>query len=147
LAFTNAKGKKLTLADYAGHVLVVNFWATWCGPCVDEIPSFAALAPQIKGFGGLILPVSIDMDGAAAVGPFYASHAIAGLPVLLDPDADNLALLNSDGVPVSLVINAGGQAVARMDGAADWNTPALVAYLRGLGGAKPQISPDGFIPV
>jgi len=132
LKFTDAKGCALTLADYAGHVLVVNLWATWCGPCVAEIPSFAALAGQIQPFGGLILPISIDAGGAQAVRPFYQQHLIADLPILLDPQGNNLDVLNTDGVPVTIVIDPEGRLVARVDGASNWNTPRVQAFLRSL---------------
>lgn len=141
LKFTDAKGRNLSLADYAGHVLVVNLWATWCGPCVDEIPSFAALAGQIQPFGGLVLPISIDANGARSVRPFYELHRITGLPVLLDPDGDNLDVLNTDGVPVTLIINPGGKLVARLDGAANWNTPRIQAFLRSLAQVQPPARP------
>ncbi len=142
LKFTDAKGRKLSLADYAGHVVVANLWATWCGPCVDEIPSLAALAGQIQPFGGLVLPISIDANGAQAVRPFYALHMITSLPVLLDPDGDNLDVLNADGVPDTIVINPAGRLVARVDGAANWNTPRVQAFLRSLAQAQPPAKPD-----
>jgi thiol-disulfide isomerase/thioredoxin len=142
LQFTDAKGKNLSLANYAGHVLVVNLWATWCGPCVAEIPSFAALAGQIQPFGGLVLPISIDANGAQAVRPFYDLHRIAGLPVLLDPDGDNLDVLNTDGVPITIIINPAGRLVARVDGAANWNTPRVQAFLRSLAQAQPPAKPE-----
>jgi thiol-disulfide isomerase/thioredoxin len=137
MVFTNVKGKRLTLADYVGHPLLVNLWATWCGPCVAELPTFARLAPKLKSSGALILPVSVDLEGAAAVTPFYISHGIKDLPILLDPNGDNMNVLNTDGIPVTIVINAAGQMVARLDGAADWNTDAVVEFMRGLGGKPP----------
>ncbi len=139
LRLTDAKGKKLSLADYAGHVLVVNIWATWCGPCVEEIPTLAALAKEIHHFGGLVLPISIDIDGAQAVEPFYEQHHITTLPVLLDPDGINLDLLHTDGVPVTIILNPAGKMVARLDGGADWNTPRVRAFLQLL--AQPKSKP------
>ena len=147
MVFTNAKGKRLTLADYAGHPLLVNLWATWCGPCVAELPTFAVLAPRLKASGTLILPVSIDLGGAGAVAPFYASHGITDLPILLDPNGDNMNVLNTDGIPVTIVINAAGQFVARLDGAANWNTDAVVEFMHGLGGKRPGVKKKIFIPV
>jgi thiol-disulfide isomerase/thioredoxin len=147
ITFTNAEGKSLTLGDFAGHALVVNIWATWCGPCVMEIPSLAALASRIKASGGLVLPVSIDVSGAAAVRPFYASHGIRTLPVLLDPNGDNLRVLNTDGVPVTIIINANGQIVAQLEGAANWNTGSMVKFLQGLGGKPPSRAAEGFTPI
>jgi thiol-disulfide isomerase/thioredoxin len=146
VVFTNAKGQKLNLSDFAGHTLLVNLWATWCGPCVAELPSFAALAPKLKTLGALVLPISIDMSGAGAVQPFYAAHGIRSLPILLDSVGANLQALNTDAIPLTIVINPAGQLVARMDGAANWNTPAILAFLKSLGGDGPTGNPDGFIP-
>ena len=145
LTFRNAKGRQLSLADYAGHALVVNLWATWCGPCVAEIPSFAALSRKLAASGALVLPISVDMNGAEAVRPFYASHNIISLPILLDPDGANFQVLNTDSIPVTLVLNASGQMVARTDGAANWDTPRTLEFLQSLA-VKPQ-NQDGFIPV
>lgn len=132
LTFTDAKGHKLTLNSYRGHILVVNLWATWCGPCTDELPTFVALAPQIKRFGGLILPISIDLEGINAVRPFYARANIHNLPILLDPEGHNLDVLNTDGIPVTLIIDPHGKLAARVDGAANWNTPRVLDFLRSL---------------
>jgi thiol-disulfide isomerase/thioredoxin len=137
LRFTDADGQQRTLADYRGHTLVVNLWATWCGPCIAELPTFAALAPQLKQEGALILPISVDVNGAAAVRPFFARHGITDLPILLNQDGSNLQVLNSSGIPVSVVINPAGQMVARLDGAANWNTPGIIGFLRSLGAATP----------
>ncbi len=138
MKFTNAKGQPLTLGAYKGHILVVNLWATWCGPCVDELPTLAALAGEIHAFGGLVLPISIDTNGAKAVQPFYALHGITNLPVLLDPNGDNLDILSTDGVPITLVVNPEGRLVARLEGAADWNTPRVRAFLQSLAPAQHQ---------
>jgi len=138
LNFTNAAGHPLTLDSFAGHGLVVNLWATWCGPCVAELPSFAAVAPALRRAGILILPISIDMSGAATVRPFFASHGITGLPILLDTSGASLNTLNAAGIPVSIIINTAGQLVARYDGAANWNTPGTISTLRDLTGAMPH---------
>jgi len=145
LAFQDASGKTLTLAAFKGHVLLVNLWATWCGPCKEELPTFAALAPRLKRFGGLILPISIDVDGASAVRAYFELRGIRDLPILVNPAGDDLDMLQTNGIPVTLVVNPAGKAVARLDGAADWNTKGVVDFLRHLsGGAEPN--PDGFTP-
>jgi len=145
LVFSNADGHSLTLADYKGHVLVVNVWATWCGPCAEELPSLGMLAERIKPFGGLVLPIAIDTDGAAAVKPFFASRKIHNLPVLLDPQGHSLDVLDTDGVPVTIVLDADGRMVARLDGAADWNTQTVFEFLGEL--AKPQKDKPGAVPL
>ncbi len=147
MRFADTTGRQLSLRDYAGHPLVVNLWATWCGPCVDELPSFAALAPKFRALGGLVLPVSIDLSGAAVVAPFYASHGIRNLPILLDQDGNDMQVLGTDGVPVTIVLNAAGEMVGRVDGSADWDTKGVLDYLRTLGGTPRRPGPSGFQPV
>lgn len=143
LRFTDATGRQLSLDDYRGHTLVANLWATWCGPCVAELPTFAALAPQLKDSGALILPISIDLTGAAVVRPFFARHGISDLPILLNQDGSDMQALASDGIPVSVVIDPHGRLVARLDGAANWNTPGTVEILRSLG-ASAAVSKQGY---
>jgi len=147
LAFRNLQGQSLTLADYAGHPLLVNLWATWCGPCIAELPSFAALAPKLEASGIRILPISIDLTGAAVVQPFYARNGITTLPILLDPDGNNLQALKTNSIPVTLVINAAGQLVARCDGAANWDTPRMRAFLQGLKVKPPAGAGAGVVPL
>ena len=147
LVFSNTKGEQLSLANYTGHALVVNLWATWCGPCIAEIPSFAALAPQVKPSGVLVLPISIDLTGASVVRPFYAAHGIQDLPILLDPNGDNMQVLDTNSIPLTIILNAAGQLVARLNGAANWNTPRTIAFLESLGGQPPAHKLPGFIPV
>ncbi len=129
-SFTDVAGKPLDFADYRGHGLLVNFWATWCGPCKAEMPTLAALNKRLRPDHILVLPISVDTQGAAAVQPYFAAHRIHGLPVLLDPSGSALEIFHADGVPLSLVINRQGQIVARLLGGADWNTAIIVAKLR-----------------
>ncbi len=145
VVFLNAHGKRLSLGDYAGHVLVVNLWATWCGPCVAEIPSLAALAPRLRGNGVLVLPISIDMGGAAVVRKFYADNAVQGLPVLVDPNGTNMQVLQTDSIPYTIIINAAGQMVASTDTAANWNTDDTVTFLQSLAPVKAPM--PGFVPI
>jgi thiol-disulfide isomerase/thioredoxin len=145
LKFFSAAGKPLSLANYRGSGLVVNIWATWCGPCVAELPSFAAIARSLAASKILVLPISVDFDGVKAVRPFYASRNITGLPILLDPDGAATDTLNADGIPVTIIINPRGELVGRLEGAANWNTPDTVALLRQLAGVRQDTG--GFQPV
>jgi thiol-disulfide isomerase/thioredoxin len=134
LSFTNAAGARLTLADFAGHGLLVNLWATWCGPCVAEIPSLSAVALVLRQSGVLVLPISIDLNGAAAVKPFYASHRITALPILLDTSGAVMDALNTNGIPLTILVNGAGQIVGRVEGAANWDTPETVSAILALTG-------------
>jgi thiol-disulfide isomerase/thioredoxin len=140
LQFTDASGKPLTLASFRGSGLVVNIWATWCGPCVAELPTFAAIGQNLAKSKILILPISVDLDGVKVVKPFYASHDIKNLPILLDPDGSVTGVLNAPGIPVTIIISPQGQIVGRLDGSANWNSPTTLALVRQLAGPRTDAS-------
>ena len=122
------------LSDYEGRGIVLNIWATWCGPCTREMPSLADLARALQP-GIAVLPVSIDRSGAASVRTFFARHAIAGLPVLTDPDAGAMSSLGIGAIPVTLLIGPHGMVHARLDGGADWSGPTAAETVRRLIGS------------
>ncbi len=134
LHFTTADGRVRSLADYAGQGVVLNFWATWCVPCVSEMPSLDALSRALSGQRIVVLPVSLDRAGAGAVAPFYAGHGIRSLPVLLDAHADTMTALRLDGIPTTLVIDRAGREVSRVQGPVRWDeadAPKLLGQLIG----------------
>ena len=94
-----------------------------------------------------MLPISIDIEGADAVRPFFKQQRITTLPILLDPDGLDLNALETDGVPVTLIIDPEGRQVARLEGAADWNTPRILAYLQSLTQAQPTLKPPHVTPL
>ena len=114
-----------SIADHAGHGIVLNIWATWCDPCTREMPSLARLAAAV-GPRIAVLPVSIDRGGAGPVRAFYGAHAIAGLPVLTDPRSSAMSALGLGGIPTTFLIGRDGLLRARFEGAADWSTPAAI---------------------
>lgn len=134
VGFADAAGITHRPDEYLGRGVVLNLWATWCVPCVAELPALATLARHIGAEGIVVLPLSSDRGGAAVVERFYASHAIAGLPVLLDPQGAAARALAARGVPTTIIIDRQGRERARLEGAADWASPAAVAAIRRLVG-------------
>ena len=133
--FTDTTGRTLTLADYpgvAGHGAVLNFWATWCPPCVAEMPSLATLSRALAPSAVPVLTVSADRGGAPVVQAFYQAHAIAGLPILLDQASTAVHALALVGLPTTLVIGPDGLERGRLEGSADWGTAAALARVRAL---------------
>ena len=134
IRFLRADGTAEGLDAYAGQGLVVNLWATWCAPCVRELPSLAKLAATLAPDRIAVLPLSSDRGGAPAVQAYFAAHGITGLPVLLDPDGAAAAAWKSRGIPTTIVIDRQGRVRAWLEGAADWSTPEAAATIRKLAG-------------
>jgi thiol-disulfide isomerase/thioredoxin len=130
-----------TLDDYRGRGVVLNLWATWCGPCVAELPTLDALAAAVAADNIVVLPLSSDAGGAASVRAFYDGHDIEHLPVLLDPGGAITQAWQVPGIPVTVVFDrAADQSGAGMAGA-DWSTPAAVARVKALCGVDLSKAP------
>ncbi len=110
-------GTPRTLADYAGRPVVLNFWATWCVPCVAEMPELDRLAAAGRF---TVLAVSADRGGAEAVRPFAAAHHIAHATLLLDPGNDAVHALNVSGFPTTMLIGPDGKLRGVLEGPANW---------------------------
>jgi thiol-disulfide isomerase/thioredoxin len=130
--FVTADGASHHLGEFKGRGMVVNLWATWCAPCVAEMPSLAALSKALAPQDIAVLPLSSDRGGADAVRAWFQDHNITGLPVLLDPKGALARAFNARGIPTTVVINTAGLMVARLEGAADWAAPEAQALVRKL---------------
>lgn len=130
--FTLGDGTPRTLADYAGQGIVLNFWATWCVPCVEEMPALARLAERVAGSKVAVLPLSSDRGGAPAVERFYRDKEIAGLPVLLDARGGAAREMGARGIPTTVLIDRNGHERGRFEGAADWASDEAVAAVQAL---------------
>jgi thiol-disulfide isomerase/thioredoxin len=121
-AFTDAAGKSHTLADFKGKAVVVNLWATWCAPCVEEMPTLAKLAKQTAGQPLVIVPISVDRpDDRANAETFLAKRP--PLPFYSDPSYGLPAAFRPPvaGLPTTILIDRSGIVRARLSGGADWS--------------------------
>lgn len=132
LRFTTADGGTYPLAAAHGKGVVLNFWATWCPPCVAEMPALDALAIRLAPRDIAVLTVSADHGGAPAVQSFYAAHHITHLPLLLDPGDAAVQALGLRGFPTTLIIDRQGRERARLEGAADWASDATIRQIEAL---------------
>ncbi len=132
ITFVAADGSEHHLKEFVGRGMVINLWATWCAPCVAEMPSLAALSKALAPDDIAVLPLSSDRGGAQAVEAFYQEHHISGLPVLLDPKGAAVHAWRAPGIPTSVVIDRQGRERARLEGSGDWSTPAAAAMVRKL---------------
>jgi len=121
-----------SLAEFKGRGMVVNLWATWCAPCVAEMPSLESLSKALAPQDIAVLPMSSDRGGAEVVQAWFQQHGITGLPVLLDPKGALARAFGARGIPTTVIINRDGRQVARLEGAADWGQPEAQATIREL---------------
>lgn len=120
ITFTAPDGKPVKLADFRGKPLLVNLWATWCAPCVVELPTLDALA-QREGDRLQVLVVSQDLEGAKIVEPFFAKRNFVALKPYTDTE-NGLGFAYETGVmPTTILYDAQGKEVWRMLGGMDWN--------------------------
>lgn len=128
-------GKAVSLSSYRGKVVMVHFWATWCPPCVEELPTLERLYRSYFGKDLEILAVSVDEGGAGAVGQFMQRNKFA-LPVLLNPDQSVARSYGTLKFPETYLIDRDGIVRRKIIGAADWTSPAVQEIIRAMVGTK-----------
>jgi cytochrome c biogenesis protein CcmG, thiol:disulfide interchange protein DsbE len=121
-------GKPFDLAGQKGSVVLLNLWATWCGPCRFEIPDLEKLHTQYAGRGFKVIGVSLDEGGAKDVRPFVADQKII-YPIALDPDGKIATILDASVIPTSVLVDKAGSIVWKHSGIVDTKDPALLKAL------------------
>ena len=117
----------ITLSRYRGQVVVLNFWATWCAPCVEEMPSLVEMQRRMKAGGVTVLAVSVDVD-ESAYHQFLKQHNV-NLLTVRDPDHKSSELYGTFKYPETYVIDRGGVMRRKFIGAVDWTEPDVVEFL------------------
>jgi peroxiredoxin len=129
--FPGLDGKKISLADYKGKVVLLNIWATWCAPCVAEMPSMEKLYQELKNKDFELIAVSVDESGAEAVKPFMEKHKL-GFPVLLDTKGDIKNLYQTTGIPESFIIDKDGIIIEKIIGPREWAASGAIRFFRNI---------------
>lgn len=129
LQFMPREGGTKQLADFKGKLILVNLWATWCGPCVEEMPSLQRLQAKL-GDKLTILAISEDRQGDSVVAPFLEAHGIKDLAIYLDPKTAATEAFGAQGLPTSYLIAADGTIVGKEEGGAQWDDPKMIATLK-----------------
>ena len=127
--FATREGGTKQLADFKGKLILVNLWATWCVPCVEEMPSLQRLQAKL-GDKLTILAISEDRQGDSVVAPFLAQHGIKDLAIYLDPKTAAINALGTQALPTSYLIAADGTILGKEEGGAQWDAPAMLAKLQ-----------------
>jgi peroxiredoxin len=129
------------LADYQGKFVLLNFWATWCPPCVQEMPSMERLHQRLTGRGMVVLALSQDDEGRDLVQPFVRKLKLT-FPVALDTEQKVARLFGVKDLPLTFLITPDGEVVAAVKGGLDWDSPAAVEFIEHyLVASQPRIKP------
>jgi thiol-disulfide isomerase/thioredoxin len=118
-------GHPASLADFAGRVVLVNLWATWCTPCVQEMPSLDRLQASVGGADFQVVALSVDRGGVAVVAPFLERLGLRALTPYLDTEGMALKALAAPGLPTTILIDRQGREVGRMLGRTEWDSPEI----------------------
>lgn len=128
--FLAGNGTEVKFGDFKGRVLLVNFWATWCAPCIRELPSLDRLQAELGNEGLLVLAVSQDRGGAAVAGPFLEKHDIRTLGLFLDSKMRLGRELGVRALPWTFLIDREGRIVGELPGFAEWDSDEAIALIR-----------------
>jgi len=124
-------GSKVRLADYKGKVVFLNLWATWCGPCMEEMPAMERLWQRYKDRGLVVIALSMDSSGAKVVKPFIEQRKFT-YPVALDPRMEIAQLYGARSVPSTFIIDRSGILRAIALGPREWDGRVSWAYFDAL---------------
>jgi thiol-disulfide isomerase/thioredoxin len=111
-------------------VLLVNLWATWCAPCIKELPSLGALQQELGGDQFQVVTIAVDERDPAKIEPFLAGHGAANLPVLIDRDRTIEKVVQVIALPTSLLVDREGTVKAMVTGDACWNNGTALAAVK-----------------
>lgn len=131
LALKDLQGREHRLSDYRGKVVVLNFWATWCEPCREEMPSMERLHHAYKDRGLVVLAISLDSQGASVVNPFVKKFALT-FPVGLDPKMVVRERYGVWAVPSTFIIDRQGKRVLFANGSREWDSKPAHALMESL---------------
>ena len=124
----NLNGNLEGLSEFKDQVVVLNFWATWCAPCLEEMPAFERIYRRYRSQGLAVIAVSLDKGDTSKVEKFVDEHSLT-FPVLLDLDGIAERIYPSFTIPFTYVIDKKGRIAARVDGAKNWSSNETFAAL------------------
>lgn len=132
VVFMTHEGEDVTLEDYEGKFIVLNFWATWCAPCRKEMPQLAELQTKLGGDDFDVVTVATGRNPAPAIEKFFAEIGVENLPKHTDERQNLARSFGVLGLPVTLILDRDGNEIARLQGDADWSSDSAIAILTAL---------------
>jgi thiol-disulfide isomerase/thioredoxin len=128
ITLTEVSGETTDLADFRGKLVLINLWATWCEPCLREMPSLERLQSRL-GNRIAVLAVSEDRGGSKAVEPFIAKLGLKSVRIYLDPKSTVGHAFDVEGLPTSFLIDRAGKVLGKVEGAAEWDSPKFLGVI------------------
>ena len=122
IAFTNAEGKEMSLADFKGKTVLLNMWATWCNPCRHEMPALDRLQAELGGDKFEVVALSVDRGGVEASQRFFKQIKVSSLKTYVDKSGKSSKPLRIIGMPTTLLIDPQGREIGRLVGPAEWDS-------------------------
>ena len=138
ISLADTNGHSVELSDLRGKLVLVNLWATWCEPCLREMPSLERLQSRL-GERIAVLAVSEDRGGNKTVEPFIAKLGLKSVKIYIDPKSEVGHAFGARGLPTSFLIDREGKVLGRVEGAAEWDSPKILGVL------EPLLSGNGVV--
>ena len=132
VSFTDARGVRHSLKEYQGKYVLLNMWATWCAPCVAELPALARLNAAVPGMTVLAVDLTGKKETPAKADAFLKSHNAASLGTAVDTETVFMRSFTAAVMPTTVLIDPKGKVIARAEGPAEWASPAAIAYFQSL---------------
>lgn len=130
VTFNDVDGKAIDFSHYKGKVVMVNMWATWCPPCVRELPAIERLATKFKVEDFVLLPISIDADGKQQVQPFLTSLGMENFNSYYDPQQNLGKVFPLDTIPATFILDQDGQLIAFVRSFVDWDDVKAISLIQ-----------------
>ena len=130
ISFKDGEGRDIDLGSFRGRVVLVDFWATWCVPCREEMPALDRLQGQLGGPDFAVVTIAADRAGKDKVTRFLAEVGVQRLKLYIDASMKSARTLGARGLPTSILIDREGREIGRLVGAAAWDSPQALALLR-----------------
>jgi len=131
-AFERGEGGTGTLADYRGQYVLLNFWATWCAPCREEMPTLSNLQTAMGGDDFQVVTIATGRNAPTAMSKFFDEIGVDNLPLHRDPKSALARQMGIFGLPITLIIDPEGREIARLQGDAHWDSESAKAIIQAL---------------
>ena len=131
VAFNDVDGKAIDFSQFKGKIIMVNMWATWCPPCVRELPAIERLATKFKAEDFVLLPISIDAEGKQQVQPFLSSLGMPNFNSYYDQPQSLGDVFPLDTIPATFILDQQGQLIAFVRSYVDWDDAKAISLIQG----------------